>query len=304
MTLPENQVLPEEQMVYIDRYKQMDEEAKAKAKEKETAPTPEKKGFIENKRLIAIMSGIALLVVIGGYTANKIFNKNQPVATEIETPTTPVDTPQVVIEAVPAVEKSADTVAETIPTVESLEIDASLMSNPEELIKELMEDRFVQWYNAGNTQENVDVAYASHDEIADSAAKMANEYDENYISALLVPDWQSKAPLIEFVEKGIIELRTVLSLFLLTSSGVVSEDKKPYERGYVVDEITSSNFDKSKKTMTITIIGHSYDNEADNRAGEDLSENIDTRQMNPTLEITEINGKAKISNIIFGKVVK
>lgn len=93
MTLPENQVQPEEQMVYIDRYKQMDEEAKAK--ENEPTPTPEKKGFIENKRLIAIMSGIALLVVIGGYTANKIFNKNQAVATEIEIPTTPVETPQV-----------------------------------------------------------------------------------------------------------------------------------------------------------------------------------------------------------------
>lgn len=123
MTLPENQVLPEEQMVYIDRYKQMDEEAKAK--EKETTPTPDKKGLIENKRLIAIMSSIALLVVIGGYTANKIFNKNQPVATEIEIPTIPVETPQAIVEATPTTtpENSTDQYKPVMEKYKEMNVD-------------------------------------------------------------------------------------------------------------------------------------------------------------------------------------
>lgn len=47
------------------------------------------KEFTRNEKLIALLSGIAIFLVIGGYTTNKIFNKNQQVATEIETSTTP-----------------------------------------------------------------------------------------------------------------------------------------------------------------------------------------------------------------------
>lgn len=299
MTLPENQVQPEEQMVYIDRYKQMDEEAKAK--EKEPTPTPEKKGFMENKRLIAIMSGIALLVVIGGYTANKIFNKNQPQTVATELPTTPVETPQVVIETTPVVEKPADTVVEIIPTVESLEIDGALIKKPEELAKMFNDERSTNWLNAGATRENAEAALATHD-LLEYAKKVASKYDQTYIDALFIKNWELVPSLAEVANRMKDEHILVLYAYFSTSfPNMNQEDTEPYTRGIKITGIDSSNLSAGNNSISIITTQHDYDNAQKNRISTEPYKafQITGQDNHPTLSFSIESGKIKLSGIVF-----
>ena len=298
MTLPENQVLPEEQKVYIDRYKQMDEEAKAK--EKETTSTSEKKGFIKNEKLIAIMSGIALLVVIGGYTANKIFNKNQPVATEIETPITPAETPQVIIESAPTMENTV----EVLPTIESLEIDASLISNPEELVKTFENNRSTAWFNAGSTPENAKLwsdtkTGAQGDEFIE---KTALKYDQIFIDALYVKDWQSHPKLVENINRMKSIHKNTLEMYFMTSSpDLYPQDKEPFNRGVEVTKVYPNNPVTIDGIRQITIISvqHDYDNAMMNRIGIENNEGVTGENNQPTVTYAIIGSKLKISDITY-----
>src|SRR5680860_302675 len=120
MTSNKEPILPEEP--YYKHYDRLNIE--------KNNQSPEKSEFTKNEKLIALLSSIAILLVVGGYAANKIVHRNNPVATEV--PAAPADTPKVAVETAPAtVETPLENTAEVLPTVESLEVSASLISNPE-----------------------------------------------------------------------------------------------------------------------------------------------------------------------------
>jgi len=94
---------------------------------------------------------------------------------------------------------------ETLPTVESLEIDASLMSNPEELEKAFI-SRYTGWYNSGATKENAEAAISSTEGPLAYTAKVAAPYDERFIDALFIENWESVPSLVEFADRMKVNL--------------------------------------------------------------------------------------------------
>lgn len=256
---------------------------------------PEKKRFTKNQKIIATIAGIAIatsLLAFANSCNNKNLDQNRPVATApigpSEIPTkeaqTPIGTP------------------ETLPTAKSLEMDASLLSNPELLATTFINDLSTEWFNAGASLENAQAAF-DLGSISIYAKKIASEYDKIFIEALLIKGWESNPQLVEWVRRVTEGHYNNLMVYYATSS-VISEDpanEVPYMRGSKLDKIDSFNY-PNNKSVIISTTEHDYDNADKNRV-EDISNGfkVDSDSIvHPARTFTIINNKIKLSNIIFG----
>lgn len=258
--------------------------------------TPEKKKLTEGqKKIVAfILSGLILAGIITGTIFANSKGKGQPIATVVPTPTE-----QSSSSTQPASSETTPTIyPELMPTVESLEIDASLLSDPEMLAKTCLDDCITAWFNAGATIENAEVALASKEGIHEYSKKVALEYDKIFIDAFLIEGWESNAALVKLVDNMKFLHQTTLELNYLTSfRDINSKDKVPYMRGTKCTEIKSFHIIKDKST-TLTASEYNYDNADDNRAesltgGKRISQEIVT----PTRIFTNVGGKIKLSDI-------
>jgi len=267
----------------------------------EIQPAHEKKGFTKTQRLIALGLVAGSLFFSGcNNSSNNVEIKSRPVA---EAPADPYQTPQATGEVATtnATEKGA---IETMPTVESLEMDASLLSDPEALIETFENQRFTEWFNAGATPENAQVALNSGN-IPAYAAEIAPEYDEIFIKALLIKDWQSNPALVELVNKMTVTHQQTLALYFYTFPNPDDqEDKEAYMRGTKVTKMVSST-NNYNGSVSITYVGHDYDNADLNRVGEKLTGGVKVagEEGEPTITFAVESGKARVSDIIFGQKV-
>lgn len=266
--------------------------------------SPEKKTLTNKEKLIAAMSGLVLLLVVGGGLAiNKYSHKNQPVETEV--PTTPAETPQVTIETTPAAaEKPTEVAAEILPTVESLEVSASLISNPEELVKTFEADRITAWMNAGATPENAKKwLEKSNGALGDEFLnQVASEYDQLFIDALYVKGWQSNPNLAANVDRMKLIHKNTLAFYFATSfPNINPQDEEPFKRGAEVTKVYSNNpitIDGIKR-ITITTIQHDYDNAMKNRIGKENGQAVTGQDNQPTMSYAIEGDKIKYLNIIY-----
>lgn len=102
-------------------------------------------------------------------------------------------------------ESNAEAPAETIEAIPEVEgIDASLINNPEELVKTISDKLLTEWSNAGATPNNRKVARSQQSGTFESfAAKEGAKYDQAYIDKLMAKDWESNAFNKKFVENTI-----------------------------------------------------------------------------------------------------
>jgi len=190
---------------------------------------------------------------------------------------------------------------EAMPTVESLEIDGSLLSDPEALMKLWINKRTTDWFNAGATPENAQAALDSQN-IPTYAAKIAEGYDKTFIDALLIKDWELNPVIVEWVNNMKLIHEQTLTLYFYTSfPNINPDDKAPYMRGSEYTQINSL-IDNKDSSITIKTTEHDYDNADLNRVGEKLTGGVKVlgEESKPTRSFIIVDGKIKLSNCVFG----
>jgi hypothetical protein len=217
-----------------------------------------------------------------------------------EAPASPSPSTKASVESSPAPQKSA---AETIPTVENLEMDASLLNDPEALVETFVDERTTEWYNAGATPNNAQAAIDSDIETIDEfATRIAAKYDKVFIDALLTKDWESDPDTVKWVERITSIHRLTLAMYFYTSFPDVNPlDKEPYRQETSHTRIDSIA-NQTSKSITIVTTEKDYNNADMNRAGEDLTggETISGSKVEVTSTYVVIDGRIKLSKLILG----
>jgi|GEM_PF-7078428 hypothetical protein len=195
-------------------------------------------------------------------------------------------------------ETSSTSKTETLPTVESLELDPSLLSDPEKLAENWAEKND-EWVNGGATVENAQAwdADNSSKSANDYAAQIASKYDDVFIKALLVKDWQSNGTLKNYVSDYKNGHLDVLESYLKTSGHYYPQDKEPYTRQTKYDKLISYN-KNSDGSYDLRIIESLQDNSDKNRFLT-LSEGaaLVTTPFDVTFKFIVEDGKVKLSDI-------
>lgn len=284
------------------------DQKKAEIRDLYAKPEAEKKhgirGFIA-KPLGKVTVSVAGLLTAGAATFGTIAatshgpEKTPPVASAPATPGNNHETDK------PAPSNSP----ETLPTVESLELDPSLLSNPENLTKTFLEKDNTDWMNAGATPENAKAGLiqsrkdGSWDPYIE---KIASEYDALYIEALLPDNWQSNPNFVIFVDQTKALHRQVLGFYFSTSFKDLTGDTVPYERSVKVYGVESSKT-QSDGSVVIQALTGEMDNSAKNTIG--TTPNTESAVVNPNDKVAPImtfgviDGKLKLTDVLLGEHV-
>lgn len=247
----------------------------------------EKKRFTKKQKIIAALSGVALLAGIGGSIAASNMNgpDKSPVA---EAPADPTEA-----QAEPETPSESETPAspEAI-TVESLEISNTL--TPEQLGTLFVEERLSAWDSMGTTEDTLEAYITSGGDvnvIDETAAKNA----ELMAEALLVPNWKDIPALAYFVDANTQANESSIELWMKTSD--TNRNEEPYKRWIESESVTS--FTEDNGTLTITIDATSRNNVDKNRAGEIDPATLDHKNEPVTIVVAfqDIDGKYKMSSI-------
>ncbi len=269
----------------------------------ENNPEPEKKNRAPKKIRIAIAGAALALMVATGVGCNAKATE-QPSPSTTEAPANPSSTSTTSVE-VSSTTTPENSTAEGIPTVESLELDASLLDNPEALMKEL-EARIEAWFNAGATPENAQAALRSHVSMEDYATKIAAEYDPIFIEALFAEGWESNPILARWVNERLkFAHSSTLALYFLTAFPDINpKDKEPYKRTTKISEIVSGEY-QGDGSLIVVDIEADDDNEEMNRVGEKLTggKKVKNEKVETTRTFVNENGTAKISDILLAHAV-
>lgn len=264
--------------------------------------TPEKKKLTAKQKKIAsfILAGLILSGIVAGTIFENSKNKGQPTDNPMPTITEPSKIPT---QSTTSPETSPTSPAKEILTVKSLEVDASLISDPELLSKTFVDKLLTEWWNAGATPDNANAAY-DFGSLPIYAKKIAAEYDKIFIEAILIEDWESNPRLVDFVNRTTTIHYQVLTAYFATSSlgGYLDpDDKVPYLRGSKCTKVDSFTSPKNG-SITIQTTENDYDNADENRIGEGLSDGTKVNSnsiAHPTTIYDTVDGKLKISDIIF-----
>ena len=229
-------------------------------------PLPEPSSPAVQQRSLS-RRGRTALAIAGVALASLLMAASVGCGTKVEAPASPSPSATTPTEASPSPTASA---IDAEPTEASLEIPASLINDPKNLV-ETYGNRINQWGNAGATHDNAYEAMMSSTETIDEyAARVAAKCDKEFTDALLVKDWQSNPELKHAFDNIMRVHKETLALFIDTSfRDVNAADKQPYMRGQIdkIDSVT----DQTDKSVTVVTTTHDYDNADLNRVGEALT---------------------------------
>jgi hypothetical protein len=185
-------------------------------------------------------------------------------------------------------------------TVENLELDASLMDDPQALIETFINDRITQWYSAGSTPETFEASLRVPGEWIDIAPEFTAQSDPIFIEALLIENWRDVPSIVEFVDQ--MEKVHVYNLAYYLATYDTTEDAVPYMRSSEVTALIDSTRNSDGSLSVKAGISDS-DNSDQNRVGEELTGGKppipeDKNYGEPVFTFVTENGKIKISNII------
>jgi hypothetical protein len=151
------------------------------------------------------------------------------------------------------VETTSTTEAPETITVESIELDASLMEDPETLAETILADRITQWINAGATLEDYNEATLSSVDIDSAAQSTASQYDPIFKEALFTEETTNSAldGWVSLVERS--HTGTVLNNFMTNDNANFTQDKEPYRLWMEVSAVESveRNSDGSVRTNCV-----------------------------------------------------
>ncbi|MDK2899249.1 MAG: hypothetical protein PWQ10_436 [Patescibacteria group bacterium] len=247
-----------------------------------------------SKKFIAF-GGTALVLL--GFGVERILNNEKPkeaIKTTVieETQSTQQETTSTSSESI------IDNDIEELPTVENTEISSSLLSDPEKFMDTYINNRITAWFNSGSTIEDAEAAYDSRN-LYKYATETAAKYDSIFEEALLAEDWKSNSEMVTWVENmKEIHRSTVYYYYLTFSKENDPLDKVGYARSSELLKIKST-ITNSDGSLTVISSGRDYDNEKENRVGEELSDYKSVA--GDTTEVTRTfideDGIAKLSNI-------
>lgn len=243
--------------------------------------TPNKKRIKTSHKIIAGIAGGALLA--GGAVGlslglNKTPEGGSPVATgepfpsETGEPTEPTpESPEL--------------------TVSDIEIAAGLSS--EELGELLVAGRFVDWDNAGATDELRTAAREANMSWEDYLPIVADKNMNLYAEALFVEDWREKPELTQWVEGSRNINIGVLSNYVYTAW---SQESKPeniegWRMWRTIDSVTEISNDGTTRTIEVVFTDH-------DNSDKNLAEPLSYEGATWTITTTSIGGVEKISDIL------
>jgi len=245
-----------------------------------TKQTPEKKKLTDKQKKIAafILSGL----ILAGIVTGTIFETNKGKGQPIDNPTpTITESSKPPTQTTTSPETSPTSSVELLPTVESLQLDPSLINDPDTLAETLINGRITSWFNAGATHEN---AMAAFDYAAatgpvgyeEYAKKIASEYDDIYIEALFIPGSENIPSLKRVIDNAIeIHWQTLVFYFRTSFPQIVAEDKVPYATGEKYTKVNS--YDNSKDNLfMMSLTEYRFGNEDINSVGERIVEGYKT----------------------------
>jgi hypothetical protein len=251
-------------------------------------PEKNKKGLSRGQKILA---GLAIFLVLGtggGMAANMALNEH-PVAaiSSSEKSSLPSQTSS---------SEVSSSVAEVLPTVESLEIDPSVLSDPNTLAKTWINERITAWVNSGATINNM-VAALSSGNTKKYSEKIASEYDKVFADALLVNGWESNPTLKKWFDNIALQHQQTLNLYFNTSlPNVHPEDIEPYK---LTDDYAKVNslVKTQNGDYVLSETDHTYDNADKNRTliltG---GERVDVYGTG-SITFTIVDGKVRMSNL-------
>ena len=229
---------------------------------------------------------------------NKFKSSNHPESTPVEqlaTKTTP--------ESITPTETAASSAIEKLPEYKDLEIDASLMKDPTALMLAIDGDGsdkydnglITKWMNAGTVplgEKSPDSETLSH------RLKEASKFDDVYIKALMVDEWESNPNLVDWVNKIKSIHENVVTFNLATSYGLPG-DNIPYRRGVKAKVIFAADT-LDDGSLKLKIRGYDYD-ETNNRVSTQFGGGVTGQDNDYTLTLVNQAGKTKISDHIVAK---
>jgi hypothetical protein len=254
----------------------------------------ERKKFSPKKLLAITLAAGSLALPLAGCGDKAVDASPTPNPDKTELPSSP--TPGASQSASPEASPSPTETAEAIPTVESLEVDKSLLNDPEELVQAVNGELIVEWTNAGATPENAQAAINSDLSIPEFAANIVAKYDDIYADALFIKGWENHPDLVDQVERIKQNHLSTITSFIDTSFPDVNpDDKEPYKFGNKIKlgEVVKSIEDYVLLTSIETI----DDNSDQNRVGEDLTggKNNNGKSATSAVGFEIQGGKVKIS---------
>ncbi len=267
------------------------------------------------KRNAKLAGFVLTLVALGvGYIAYNVIKSDDKPSEDVnamppieQQPTNPVETNVVAPIETNETQEAPIVHEERLPTVEELEVDASLMNDPEKLVKTFEEDKFTDWMNAGANTENAKrwMEAKNADESNIIVSDLVDKYGELYTKALYIADWQSTPSLVESIDRmKRINKNTLEHYFITSFPDTNPEDKEPYKRGSKVTEVYPNNVLRNGTVLPVNgkiqikTVQHDYDNASENRLGAQ-GVGVTGQDNTPTFTYIEVDGKIKVSNIVY-----
>jgi hypothetical protein len=129
-----------------------------------------------------------------------------------------------------------------------------------------------------------------------SIASIAQDYDQKYIDAHFVSDWQDRPQLVEAIKGYTERHRIVLYASIMTDSNEI-EDEEPYQQS---ERVTMSRVDEQTADKIVASYQYELSSNADkNRADEQFIELVDGRGGGGTITYVNEGGVWKISDIVY-----
>lgn len=129
-----------------------------------------------------------------------------------------------------------------------------------------------------------------------SIASIAQDYDQKYIDAHFVSDWQDRPQLVEAIKGYTERHRIVLYASIMTDSNEI-EDEEPYRQS---ERVTMSRVDEKTADKIVASYQYELSSNADkNRADEQFIELVDGRGGGGTITYVNEGGVWKISDIVY-----
>ncbi len=123
---------------------------------------------------------------------------------------------------------------------------------------------------------------------------ISQEYDEAYIDALFVSDWQERPQLQEMIATFTSQHEVVLNASIMTTDSTQPEDKEPYEQR---EDVTMTEVVEATPDQMVVSYRYEMWSNADQNRGDMYIENVNGREGGSTVTFLNENGVWKISDI-------
>jgi len=188
-------------------------------------------------------------------------------------------------------------ILEKVPTVEELEVDASLMSDPAAVVDKILVQGYNKWINSGGTMNNrKDWKDSSNMTALEYATSIAPGYDKVFEDAFFVDSWEDTSNPLYIPLHNMSKINRKNHINTLTFSLLTLSEDNSYRR---MTELTNMKVVSSTpKSLTVDVTLRDVSNSHLNRAGSTWkNSNLDDEGDRAWVDFIVKDGKVKIQHI-------